>query len=304
MISRIKLVILGLALGFCLAALAYRYGFYFAGPPQTIAAYFNKPYTAALAVTTPFAYFFGNEGALEEAGSMEESSDPYWWLNSGGYLLSSHGIGETVQDELPIGNVWRIAYSLSNPEDTDNGYHPQNIFRLISRSTWRNFRQTAYFLIKKDQLSASPNRSESNGLLLFNRYLDSQNLYYAGIRVDGTAVIKKKYHGVYYTLAQVPLYMGSYDRALRPTLLPHGVWLGLRTEVTDDADGGVNIGLFVDQNRSGTWTEVLKTRDDGASYGGKAISRAGYAGIRTDFMDVQFDGWKAETIAAEQEHAH
>src|SRR5689334_3473255 len=89
-------------------------------------------------VTLPFHYSFTANGTLNEAGSLLASTSPYWWLNSGGKLVLQNGIGKTVRGALPEQDYWRIAYSLANPEDTDDGYHPQNIFRLLTKTKLPN----------------------------------------------------------------------------------------------------------------------------------------------------------------------
>ncbi len=228
---------------------------------------------------------------IEESGSMSESLSPYWWVNSGAYLISKDGLGMTVQGELPSEDRWRLEYASSNPEDTDNGYHPQNIFRLVTRTKWQNLRQETYFRITKDQLSSSINRQGYNALLFFNRYKDGNNLYYTGIRTDGAAVIKKKIGGTYYTMAYKKIFSGTYNRDTNPSLLPKNTWIGLRSEVVNNADSTLSIKLYMDNGRTGNWQLILEVADDGKSYGGAIISSSEYAGIRTDFMDVQFDDY-------------
>jgi hypothetical protein len=248
-----------------------------AGPPAPVGATFNET--------------FNSEGVLQEAGSMSASSSPYWWLSSGAYLYFRGGLGATVQGTLGTNNYWRRFYSQTNPTDTDAGYRPQNIFRLVSRSRWQNFRQQAYFRIRRDNPSASPNRSASNGLLLMSRYQNDNNLYYAGIRVDGDAVIKKKYGGKYTTLASAPVFPGAYDRTSSPSLLPKDLWLGVRSELRNNRDGTVRITLYVDPGPGG-WVLVFDVLDNGLAHG-PAITSPGYAGIRTDFMDVELENYWA-----------
>lgn len=242
-------------------------------------------------------YRFQSQGTLEESGRLKDSSSPFWWLDSGGRLLIKDGIGETLSGESEPGSKWAKAYSESNPADTDGGRHPQNIFRLLSKKKWLDATVEARFRITKVNVSESPNRNESNGLLLMSRYLDSNNLYYAGIRVDGHAVIKKKVNGVYYTLAEKKIFESEadYNRDVTPNVLPGGKWIGLRSDVKND-QSGVRVSLFVDKDGSGLWQEALSAIDDGRSYGGTAIREAGLFGIRTDFMDVQFDDFKIYKI--------
>ncbi|QQG38393.1 MAG: hypothetical protein HYS26_02495 [Candidatus Kaiserbacteria bacterium] len=256
----------------------------------------NRNLAAAITATSTFVYTFNSDGVLQEAGSMQESTSPYWWLDSGGKLLLQSGLGSTVQGELPSLDKWRLAYLKSNPVDTDQGYHPQNLLRLLTKQKGDNIRSQAQFKIVKDNFSASPNRNASNGLLLMMRYQDYKTLYYAGIRVDGTAVIKKKYNGTYYTMAQKSIFPGTYVPGGSVNLLPHGEWIGLRSETFTNADGSVTVRLFMQRAGQSTWTKLLEVRDSGQYGGTQPIRAAGYTGIRTDFMDVQFDTFRAEAI--------
>ncbi len=243
---------------------------------------------------TPLAGLYGLNTSMvvQEAGSAQESNSPDWWLNSGAYFSILNGTGSTVQGSLPTNDPWRLTYAQSNPVDTDNGYHPQNIFRLVTQKKSLNYLQEAYFKITADNFSSSPNRDGYNGLLFFNRYQDSQNLYYAGIRTDGTAVIKKKINSTYYTMTQPVIFSGTYNHTTNPSLLPHNVWIGLRTKVITNSDGTVDISMYMDQGRTGVWTLIAHTVDDGKSYGGAPFTTSASTGIRTDFMDVLVEGYR------------
>ncbi|MFN2297848.1 MAG: hypothetical protein ACK2UB_03295 [Anaerolineales bacterium] len=238
-----------------------------------------------------FADSFDVDGVLEETDRMEKSASPDWWVNSGGWFLQEDGIGSTSIGEAPPSSRWRQAYLLSNPWDTDQGAHPQNLFRLITRSTWSTPVQEVYFRIAADNLSASVNRNESNGVLLFSRYIDGDNLFYAGLRVDGYAVIKKKAGGAYTTLAESAWFPGAYDRAAFPNLIPHDTWIGLRTVVLAEADRLI-IQLYIDPDRSGFWSLALQAEE--LCDPSHPLAGPGHAGIRTDFMDVVFDDYAIE----------
>lgn len=226
---------------------------------------------------------------------MEESSSPYWWLNSGGQMVIKDKVGTTLQGSLPVLNWWRVRYGLSSATDTGNGYYPQNLFRLVSKTSARNMRVESLFKIEKDNWSTSPNQNASNGLLLMTRYVDSDNLYYSGIRVDGTAVIKKKYKGTYYTMAQKQIYAGTYDASGNDNMLPHKEWIGLRTETVTQADGSVKVSLFM-KSGDNTWKLILEAVDRKQFGNTPPITATGHAGIRTDFMDVSFESFKMEAI--------
>lgn len=254
------------------------------------------PAALILAPNTPFTYSFAVAGVLHESGNEYETTSPYWWLNSGGTLLLADSTGSTIQGSLDTFDRWRIRYSLSNPTDTDDGYHPQNLFRLISRSEWQNPRSEAEFYIAASNQSRSPNRNESNGILFMSRYQNDDTLYYAGVRVDGHAVIKKKYHGTYYTMAEMPIFPGTYDRAQETNLLPQKTWFALRMETTTTIDG-VSITVLMRDGDSDAWIPLLSATDDGKTYHGTpAITERGRVGIRTDFMDVRFHSIRIEEL--------
>jgi len=229
---------------------------------------------------------------IEETGKMSQSSNKNWWVDSGGWMEISSGTGKTIEGDLSADNKWAKLYKESNSKDTDNGAHPQNIFRLVTRDKWQNFRQQAFFRINKINLSASDNRNESNGFLLFNRYQDGDDLYYAGLRVDGYAVIKKKIKSDYHTLASEKVYKGGdYNRDTNPNLLPVGQWIGLKSVVETNSSGDVDITLYYKKGRNTKgWKQIAHCVDKGQK--GDQITDPGYGGIRTDFMDVEFDKYK------------
>jgi len=197
-----------------------------------------------------------------------------------------------VEGELAYTDSFRLLYMASNSTDTDNGHHPQNIFRLVTRAKFKNFTQQVFFNIQKINLSASPNRNQSNGVLFFHRYQDGDNLYYVGIRVDGYAIVKKKRHGHYYELKSVAVYPGHYNRETLPNLLPINRWLGLRTVIADNANGNVEITMYLNDDQLGPgWIKTLQVEDTGANV--ERLLNEGHAGIRTDFMDVRFDNYQA-----------
>ncbi|MFA5925548.1 MAG: hypothetical protein WC831_01320 [Parcubacteria group bacterium] len=242
-----------------------------------------------------FSDKFTRKGYVGETAKMSESSNGRWWVNSGGRMDISGGTGKTILGNLSSGGKWFKNYKKNNPEDTDGGLHPQNIFRLVTRGKWENFSQEAYFRIRKMNLSDSENRNESNGILLFNRYQDGDDLYYTGLRVDGYAVIKKKIDGDYHTLAYERIFRGDYDRDSNPNLLPVGRWIGIRSVVKTKKNGDVEISLYWKNKKSSKkWILAAHYTDKGQK--GDEITDSGYGGIRTDFMDVEFDQYKISEL--------
>lgn len=231
---------------------------------------------------------------LEEAGKIKESKNPDWWLNSGGIMNVSGGSFSTNMGSLEKGSRWRKLYAKNNPEDTSNGHTPQNIFRLVNRNKYRDFSQSVYFKIDKINLTDSENRNGSNGILLFNRYQDGDNLYYTGIRVDGHAVIKKKIEGKYYTMKEKDILTNGnkYDKINSYNFIPVNNWIGIKSEIENTDEDTVLIKLYIDLEQKGDWQLVLETTDSGDAYGENPFLEKGYAGIRTDFMDVEFKDYK------------
>lgn len=240
---------------------------------------------------------FGTSGTVQETGSLSESSSPYWWVNSGGLMTLESSVAQTNQGALNATHPWRLAYLAANPTDTDNGYHPQNLFRLVTKGTWSNASVVSNFYIAKDNWSDSTNQNASNGLLLMNRYAaDGQTLYYAGVRVDGTAVIKKKYRGAYYTMAQKKIFPGTYAAGEDTNLLPHNEWITLKSDVVTKANGSARIDLYMKRAGDTSWTLLVAASDDGVKYGKTPVITSGHAGIRTDFMDVKFDRFRVYSL--------
>lgn len=229
---------------------------------------------------------------ITETGDRKGSVDPNWWLNSGAYVHRANGYLQTVQGKLDSTDRFRWLYAASNPTDTDNGYYPQNLLRLVTQAKFTNFSQQVFFNIAQINLSSSPNRNPSNGVFFFHRYQDGNNLYYVGIRVDGFAVVKKKIAGRYAVLKSVVVYPGPYHRETLPNLLPLHRWIGMKTELASNASNGVDVTLYLNDPQLGSgWTKILQVEDNGAD--GGCIMEEGYAGIRSDFMDVSFDAYEA-----------
>lgn len=239
-----------------------------------------------------------NEYTLQESGSMKESANDFWWLNSGGLAEINGGNIKTNFGSLPKNDRWRLLYAKNNSRDTEDGYYPQNIFRLVTREKFGSLSQSAYFNIEKINSSKSEYRNESNGVLLFNRYQDGDNLYYTGFRVDGDAVIKKKIDGKYYTLKEKNVFKSNkkYNRDSNPNLIPEKKWIGIKSEVVNIGKDTVRIKLYADLENNGQWELILETEDKNGEYGKMTFQKEGYAGIRTDFMDIAFKDYAVSEL--------
>src|SRR6185369_138026 len=81
---------------------------------------------------------------------------------------------------------------------------------LFNRTPIQNVSAQLYVMRVKDNLSNVANQHPYNGNSVLARYVDVNNYYYAGIRADGYAVIKKKTNGAYQTLVQKKILAGTY----------------------------------------------------------------------------------------------
>lgn len=240
-----------------------------------------------------FVEDFDTPRTIEENHPIEESGDPDWWLNSGAYFYIGDGVGRSIQGNLPSDDFWRLRYNETSPDNTRSGYRPQNILRLISRSVWQNTTQQAYFKINYYDLdNPHETREGSNAVLLFSRYVDGDNLYYAGIRVDGQVVIKKKVDGDYTTLGAAKVLPGIYDRDSNPNLLPLDEWIGVRLDVENLTPGTVALTLYTDVGWTGDWQLALAVTDTHCDDAGLALHNAAHVGIRTDYMDVVVEDYQ------------
>ena len=241
---------------------------------------------------------------------MSESSDQNWWVGSGGYLYLNNGTASTIQGTLPQNDTFRINYSLSKgSKDTDNGYRPQNIFRLVNRNTWAgNYTEQVYFKYSKynNMTTNGKNLGADNGISLMVNYQDGDNLYYVGLRADGFAGIKKKIDGQYSELQNpVKVFPGSYKQY--DNLIPQDKWIGLRAVVEEQRHNDnttttipagckdqIYIAMYIDQKGDGSsWKYVTSYIDQNSiAAATSTIFKQGHTGIRTDFMDTQFKDFK------------
>ena len=262
----------------------------------TVASSRLVPKTKALDIPSILAGFnpiLQRIGALNEAGQMNASTDPNWWLSSGGRLIVRNDVVQTIQGSLPENDPWRSKYASESATDSDNGAHPQNLFRLVSQRTFQQPRQEVFVRIDHLNLSKSSERDAWSGIFLMSAYAaDGDTLYYTGIRMDGHAVIKKKdlkLPGDHYAdpLAENTVFPGEYNRDNHPNLLPLDTWIGLRSTIIHSSSNSVTITLESDLGQPGKWRTVATAIDRHAG-GIGPITEPGNTGIRTDFMDASF----------------
>ena len=227
---------------------------------------------------------------ITETDSQETSTvHPLLWLNSGAFFTISHHTGATILGDLSASSPWSAYYAETNPVDTDNGLHPQNIFRLLTKKEYGDSVQTAFARIRKIQKSDSPNRNASNGIFFMHAYQNQNNLYYAGMRVDGALVIKKKQDGLYTTLAYKPYFADTkeYDPARSPNLLPMHTPIGIRSSFSHLDPNTLRITLYISRNKGATWENALSTDTP-------FLWNSGMLGIRSDFMDVEIENYSIQ----------
>ena len=245
--------------------------------------------TSATNETIVFHDKFDRHGVIKEARSMSNSSDQNWWVSSGGYLYLNNGTASTIQGKLAKNDTIRIAYS-DKGDDTDKGYRPQNIFRMVNRNNWSgNYTEELYFKYSayNNKTAHGKNLGAENGVSLMVNYKDEDNLYYVGLRADGLAGIKKKIDGNYSALQNpVKVFPGVYKP--NDTLIPQDKWIGLRAVVEHRQSlllgkDQIYIAMYIDEKGDGSsWKYVTSFLDE------RKIFKQGHTGIRTDFIDAQF----------------
>jgi hypothetical protein len=236
---------------------------------------------------------FDRHELIQEAHSISESSDPNWWVGSGAYVYFNNGIASTIQGTLTENDPFRLAYSSSKSSaDTDYGFRPQNIFRMVNRNIWSgDYTEDLYFRYSRynNVTAADKNLEATNGMSLMINYQDENNLYYVGLRADGLSEIKKKIGGEYSVNENpVEVFPGVYKPY--DNLIPQDRWIGLRALVEHKQDkfgkDQIYLAMYVDKNGDGSWKYVTSFLDQ------DRIFKQGHTGIRTDFIDAQFKNFQ------------
>ena len=240
---------------------------------------------------------FDRHGLIHAVHLMSESSDPNWWLGSGAYVYLDNGIASTIQGTLAKDDPFRLGYLESKSSaDTDSGFRPQNIFRMVNRNiSSGDYTEDLYFkyLRYNNVTAAGKNLGATNGVSLMINYQDENNLYYVGLRADGFSEIKKKIGGEYSVNENpIQVYPGVYKAY--DNLIPQDRWIGLRALVEHKQDNFgkdmINIAMYIDKKGDGSWEYVTTFLDQ------NRIFKQGHTGIRTDFMDVQFKNFQVSPL--------
>ncbi len=234
-------------------------------------------------ITSTFLYTFNADGRLPEAGSAGASWSPYLWLQSGGYLDIANGVGSTITGALPVSDPMHATYANAYAVSSDGGAHPQNLFRLFTKASMGDGSASIYVDRTADNLANTANRRPYTGESVIVRYQDAGHYYYAGIRDDGYAVIKKDVGGTYETLAAAKVFPGTYNSASNPSLIPLGQWIGMKLDAVNTSSG-VALTFSTDVGKTGTWKPVLSATDTS-----NPITAAGTVGIESDYSDASFD---------------
>ena len=58
----------------------------------------------------------------------------------------------------------------------------------------------------------------------------------------------------------------------------------------------VQLRLYIDQEQNGNWQLALEINDSKNKFGNGPFLKQGYAGIRTDFMDVKFKNYSLQRL--------
>jgi hypothetical protein len=233
---------------------------------------------------------FSINSRVSEKSTPEQSNNPHWWAKSGGEMIISNGTGKTIQGNLKKNNYWAKVYSKSNPVDTNNGQQPQNVFMALTRSEWTNGEYQTYFKSNRYNAINSPNRTSESGMALLARYTDDNNYYRVGFSADGNIILIKRVNGTNYTLSKNTYFAGNYTET--SSLIPRGYWYGIRAVFENVSSTSVKISVYADKT-GGQWQLVNELIDSGTL--GKPIVSKGLAGIKTDFMDAEFDGFQILT---------
>ena len=219
---------------------------------------------------------------LTETSSPSGSPDANLWLKSGGKIIIANGEALSIQGSLPTNDPLRLAYATRAGVESDNGFHPQNIFQLNTKKSWLNSSAEVDVKITNLNLFNLANVHPWNGVSLISRFTNDDNYYYASWRTDGYMIIKKKVGGVHHTLSQKKVYEGTYDATDNPSLLPFNQTVGLKFDTNTNSDGSVNLRFYLDKNNSGDWTLITEHTDK------SPLKSSGQSGLLASYLDAEY----------------
>lgn len=166
------------------------------------------------------------------------------------------------------------------PPGPDSVLHTNScVFRAVTRS--EDLDDTGVSFRWRDLGWAGGSPEAWHGLHVFLRYRSTNLNYTASVhRRDGQVVVKKEVYGQYTTLARAP----------GPAPMP-GAWNAWRVTAETSASGVVVIRMYHDER------QVLEAHDPGVG-GSPALTGPGRAGLRSDFLEFEFDAFRAAPMFA------
>lgn len=205
-----------------------------------------------------------NEWAYWNRAAAAAVTSPDWEMDSGSLFARS-------------GSYWSGRPDDRTPDATSSTGTNSAIFRLTSRRhDLRDTNVDLSLLVRGMTTTPSTPAVDWDGIHLFLRYQNEQNLYYASVaRRDGHVVLKKKCAGgssnggTYYTLAELS------GKKVAPN-----AWRRVGASVKTLADGSVELSLRQDGST------ILRAVDRGT--GCAPITTAGAVGIRGDNTEFEF----------------
>ena len=209
---------------------------------------------------------FPKDGSIERAASLEESTDPNFWLDSNQNLKFTDGI-TNASDKLS----------------------------LVTKKEFGDSVQSVYFNVSSANDNLKERKAE-NMVGLYIRYVDERNYYAVGIGADGKVKIKKVSDGEEANLLfpQRQIFPGKYDETKNPDLIPNTDF-GLKVQAINSDNGSVTISVSMDWGYD-EWSPVVTVIDSPLSPlfpdpNPNYLFSRGHGGIISDYMNVSFRGY-------------
>lgn len=269
-----------------------------------IAGFFLTAMAAiGLVMSNQPAVFAETNGGLQEADQERLSDSNEWWLEAGGLVHITDTGFKTLHGPVADDNQMRLKYAEYSSRVSDNGYHPQNSFRLYNRNSAENKHQEMTATVDADNLYNRDNVQPWNGLSQVMRFQDSDDYYFAEIRMDGKAVIKRVHDGLFTTLAAEKIFPGEYDAMENHNLIPLNTPIHMTSDITTTDDGNVEITFTVDVENDGNVEGQLSVVDDGSRYANDPLTKSGKSGVYSDYMEMTVTDYSVNTASADQSNS-